>query len=350
MKSFSYNGKVHADAPNINETLINMAKRKRITAQMVADRAGVSRSAVSRAFTKGSYLEESKRRRILGIAAEIGYQPNALAAGLQGGRSRLVAVIEGDIRNAHDTTLISRLCSALNANGFWPILVSGTPINGYTEALAFPLDALIVRGGSMSKDLVHRCAKLGIPMICYGRPTEELNIDSVHCKNQAGMQLATELLVSKGRQKFGFLGGPDQFYSSMKRRKGVLNALENAGLDLQAEAASDFSVDGGFTAAKTLLTGNGHIDALVCANDAMAIGALGAARALGIAIPDALSVVGFDDADMADWQITKLTTVRNPLETTVQEVLNLLVDRINNPDRECRTIRVEPQLVIRGTH
>lgn len=221
-----------------------MTKRKRITAQMVADRADVSRSAVSRAFTDGSYLEDSKRRKILKIAAEIGYQPNALAAGLQGGRSRLVAVIEGDIRNAHDTALISRLCSALNANDFWPILVSGSRINGDTDALAFPLDALIVRGGSMSEDLVHRCAKLGIPMICYGRPINELNIDTVYCKNKMGMQLATELLVSKGRRRFGFLGGPGQYYSSEQRRLGMMKALELAELPLQAEAVGDFSVDG----------------------------------------------------------------------------------------------------------
>lgn len=341
---------MYADALKARKTLKNMAKRKRITAQMVADRAGVSRSAVSRAFTKGSYLEESKRQRILEIATDIGYQPNALAAGLQGGRSRLVAVIEGDVRNAHDTAVISQLCSALNANGFWPILVSGTRMNGGADALAFPLDALIVRGGSMSEDLVHRCAKLGIPMICYGRPTEELNIDSAYCKNRTGMELVAELLLSKGRRAFGYIGGPDQFYSSMQRRKGVLNALERAGLNLEAEVVSDFSVDGGFATAHSLLSANTHMDALICANDAMAIGALGAARALGIAIPDALSVVGFDDADMADWQITQLTTVRNPLETTVREILKLLVDRIDNPDRECRTIRIEPQLVLRETH
>lgn len=317
---------------------------------MVADRADVSRSAVSRAFTDGSYLEDSKRRKILKIAAEIGYQPNALAAGLQGGRSRLVAVIEGDIRNAHDTALISRLCSALNANDFWPILVSGSRINGDTDALAFPLDALIVRGGSMSEDLVHRCAKLGIPMICYGRPINELNIDTVYCKNKMGMQLATELLVSKGRRRFGFLGGPGQYYSSEQRRLGMMKALELAELPLQAEAVGDFSVDGGFSAAKDLLAKNPGIDALICANDAMAVGALGAARTLAVAVPEQLSVVGFDGADMADWQITQLTTVRNPLETTVQEIINLLVDRINNPDRESRTIQVDPLLVIRGTH
>lgn len=89
---------------------------------------------------------------------------------------------------------------------------------------------------------------------------------------------------------------------------------------------------------------------MICANDAMAVGALGAARTLAVAVPEQLSVVGFDGADMADWQITQLTTVRNPLETTVQEIINLLVDRINNPDRESRTIQVDPLLVIRGTH
>ncbi|MEO1398208.1 MAG: LacI family DNA-binding transcriptional regulator, partial [Pseudomonadota bacterium] len=81
---------------------------------MVADRAGVSRSAVSRAFTTGAYVDAEKRKRILKVAEEIGYQPNALAAGLQGGRSHLVAIFAGDMRSPQDSAFVRDLVAGLN--------------------------------------------------------------------------------------------------------------------------------------------------------------------------------------------------------------------------------------------
>ncbi|MCT4553959.1 MAG: LacI family DNA-binding transcriptional regulator [Pelagimonas sp.] len=325
---------------------------RRVTAQMVAQAAGVSRSAVSRAFTEGAYLDQAKRDRIHQVAAELGYRPNALAAGLQGGRSHLVAIFVGNMRSPYDTAFVSQLVKELNQLNKWPILIDGGGDRsgaGIEEVLRYPLDALIVRGGSMSEDLVARCTKFGIPMICSGRPVTAPGVDNVCCRNALGTLQATELLLAKGRRRFGFISGPGSFYSSAQRREGMLRALQAAGLSLVAEAQGDYSVDAGHETARDLLATQ-NLDALICANDAMAIGALSAAREMGIAVPDQMSLVGFDDIAMAKWPMFRLTTLRNPIDLSVTRTIALLERRLANPEAPAKIELVDPHLVLRDTH
>ena len=326
---------------------------RRVTAQTVAEQAGVSRSAVSRAFTKGAYLDAEKRHRILSVAAEIGYQPNALAAGLKGGNSHLVAIFAGDLRNPYDTAFVSQLVGSLNAIQKWPLLIDGNgtrAAQALEEVLRYPLDALILRGGSLSGEIVEQCARYGIPMISSGRPLSAPGVDTVCCRNDQGARMGAELLISGGRRRIGFLGGPPELYSSCERRAGVMAALEAAGLRPVAEAVGDYTVDGGHAAARALLQGAGEIDALICGNDAMAIGALSAAREIGRAVPGDLAVIGFDDIDMARWTCFDLTTVRNPIDAAVREILRLLEARLGDPGKADETVFVDPVVKPRGTH
>lgn len=324
----------------------------RVTAKMVAEKAGVSRSAVSRAFTDGGRVDAAKRQRIHEVADQLGYQPNALAAGLQGGRSHLVAIFVGNMRSHYDTDFVSHLVRALNGLDKWPILIDGGGEQAQTaisKVLRYPLDALIVRGGSMSADVVSQCARLNVPMISSGRPVQARGVDNVCCRNADGSFAAAALLARKGRRRFGFLAGPADFNSSSGRRDGALRALGEAGLPLLAEREGDYTVDGGYRAAMDMLQ-EVRLDALICANDAMAIGALGAARELGIAVPGALSVVGFDDVAMAGWPVFNLTTVRNPITASTDEIVALLARRLEDPAKPDETVFVTPELVLRGTH
>ncbi len=327
-------------------------RRRRVTAQAVADAAGVSRSAVSRAFTPGAYLDENKRKKIEDMAERMGYQPNALAAGLKDGRSHLVAVFVGNMRSDFDSEFVRALVGKLNALNKWPILIDGgdqRAEDAIEQVLRYPLDALILRGGSMPQALVKRCSKLGVPMISAGRIVKAPGVDNVCCRNAEGTRLATEALIRKGRTRFGFLGGAPSFSSSAERRAGVIEVLERAGLGLVAEETGDFTVETGRDIALTLL-GQHRLDALICANDASAIGALTAAREMGLDVPNALSLVGFDDIEMARWPIFNLSTVNNPIAEAVDQVIALLECRLADPAKASETIMVDPYFVPRGTH
>ena len=327
-------------------------RTRRITAQMVADAAGVSRSAVSRAFTDGAYLDAEKRRLIRKVAADLGYQPNALAAGLQGGRSHLVAIFVGNMRSPYDSEFVSHLVRALNGLNKWPILIDGSGDRAHAameELLRYPLDALILRGGSMSAEIVAQCARIGVPMISSGRPIDAPHVDNVCCLNARGTELIAQLLLARGRRRFGFIAGPEGFFSSAERRAGVVDALNAAGLSLAAQAQGDYTVDGGRQAAHSLLQGR-RVDALICANDAMAIGALAAARDLGRKVPGDVSIVGFDDIAMAGWPTLDLTTVRNPIGAAVDQIVALLERRLADIGKAGETRFLTPHVVERGTH
>ncbi|MGO4916346.1 LacI family DNA-binding transcriptional regulator [Pseudogemmobacter sp. W21_MBD1_M6] len=327
-------------------------RKKRITAQDIALRAGVSRSAVSRAFTDGAYIDPDKRARVLQAAHELGYRPNALAAGLKGARSNLVAIFVGQMPNEYDKEVVAELVMGLNSIGKWPIVIGGTETaarEAVSNVLRYPLEAMILRSGSLDEDIVNACGKLSIPVISSGRVLRVPGVDNICCRNKEGMALGTHLLLDRGRRRFGFIGGPQSFASSNARRAGLVETLHSADLELLAEETGRFTVQSGYEAAHRLVQAV-QIDALVCANDAMAIGALSALRERGRVVPDDISVIGFDDISMAAWPAFALTTLRNPIEELVTAVLGLLARRTIAPDKPDETIYLDANLVLRNSH
>lgn len=331
---------------------MDMKRPKRITAEDVARQAGVSRSLVSRAFTEGAYIDPDKREKVLLAAQELGYSPNALAAGLQGARSNLVAIFVGQMPNEYDKEVVAKLVIGLNSIGKWPIVIGGTQKvarEAVDKVLRYPLEAMILRSGSLDEDIVRACGKLNIPVISSGRVLTLPGVDNICCRNLEGMAKATRLLLDRGRRRFGFIGGPESFASSLARRSGVLESLAVAGLPLVAEEMGAFTVQSGFEAARRIVKST-QIDALVCANDAMAIGALTALSEQGLKVPEHVSVVGFDDISMAAWPGFALTTVRNPIEELVTAVVELLQRRTTQPNAPGQTIYLETDLVLRNSH
>jgi DNA-binding LacI/PurR family transcriptional regulator len=327
-------------------------RKKRITAEDVALLAGVSRSVVSRAFTEGAYIDADKRRRALQAADTLGYRPNALAAGLQGAQSNLVVIFMGETVNEYDREVSTALVAGLNSIGKWPIAISGSGDAARTavsNVMRYPLEAMILRSGSMDADMLDVCDKLSIPVISCGRVLLRPGVDNICCRNREGMASGANMLIAKGRRRFGFIGGPVGYASSHDRRQGVFDALQKAGLTLQAEARGAFTVQSGCDAVEQL-AGLHKLDALICANDAMAIGALSALKAKGREVPKDISVLGFDDISMASWPAFGLTTIRNPIDALVSSVLDLLGRRSLTPDKPDETIHLDTNLILRQSH
>lgn len=327
-------------------------RKKRITAKDIAQLAGVSRSAVSRAFTDGAYVDADKRARVLDAADKLGYRPNALAAGLQGARSNLVVIFMGETANEYDREVSTALVSGLNSIGKWPIVIGGggeDARTAVTNVLRYPIEAMILRSGSMDADVLDACDKLSIPVISSGRVLLRPGVDNICCRNREGMTKGANLLIAQGRRRFGLIGGPPSYASSSDRRQGVLDALQKAGLTLQAETTGTYTVQSGYEAVDQL-AGLHELDALICANDAMAIGALSALKNSGRDVPKDISVVGFDDIEMAGWPAFGLTTLRNPIDSLVSAVLELLGRRIMTPDKPDETIFLDAALILRESH
>ena len=329
--------------------------RRRVTALDVARLAGVSRSAVSRAFSADASVSPEKRERVMAVAERLGYLPNALAASLNSRCSNLVAIVTGNLDNRYDAVVVGSLVERLNGAGKWAVLVDGATRDAtgreILDVLAYPLDAMVVRAGSVDAEIASMCIKLSVPLVISGRILEVDGVDSLCCDNFAGARAAVEELVRTGRRKIGYIGGSRGLTSEQERCEGFRSALSDAGLAPAAMEWADFSFEGGFESATRMLAEADRPDALFCCNDAMAIGALNAARdGSGLQVPGDLAIIGFDDIDMASWPCFDLTTVRNPIDRTVDEIMRLLESRLADPGRTAERVSLTPILVRRGTH
>lgn len=327
-------------------------QKKRATAADVAKLADVSRSAVSRAFTEGAYLDADKKVRILEAADELGYRPNALAASLRGAGSNLVAIFVGETPNFYDKEVTVALVNGLNAAGKWPIVIGGSGERAKAaiqNVLRFPLESMILRSGSLGADVVSSCLKLGIPVISSGRVVDGPSVDNICVRNREAMASLTRVLLQQGRERFAYLSGPNTYWSTAERFAGFSIALAEFGLEPISRLYGDYSVKSGYEAMKHF-SGRAEIDALVCGNDAMAIGALMYLREQGIEVPNQIAVTGFDDIAMAKWPNILLTTMQNPIEPLVAGTIELLLARQVDPERSGETKWLDAKLVLRGTH
>lgn len=318
----------------------------RVTADDVAAKAGVSRSAVSRAFTKGASIQPDKRDHILAVADDLGYRPNMMARSLTGGATGLIAVVVGTISSPYESWFLEVLCQGIRSKGMWPLLVPVAPGQevepALDHALAYQVDGAVIAAGSVSRALVQRCSAHGAPVVVIGRILEGGGVDSVCCDNPAGMEMIVDRLVKTGRSRIAWVGGRPDAYSNVERFNGLIDALDAQGLSLMTSRNGDYSVDSGMTQALALLTGPIQPDAVVCGNDAMAIGAISAARRLGLRVPEDVGICGFDDIPAAEWEPYSLTTVANPVAKTVAEALRLLSCRIADKNAPAEMVRLPP--------
>lgn len=324
----------------------------KVTAEDVAKAAGVSRSAVSRAFTEGTSLAISKRNHILTIASSMGYRPNLMARRLTtGGATGLVAVVTGPIDGPYEGWLLEALSREIRARGLWPLLVPVSPGQeadpALDHALAYQVDGAIIAAGMVSSALAARSVTMGAPLVMIGRVLSETPVDTVCCDNALGMQLLAEHMKTKGFRRIAWLGGRGDTFSNRERLLALEDALQGFGQQISDKRSGDYSTESGLLQGLDLLTQNPRPDAIICANDAMAIGVISAAQRLNLRIPEDIAVAGFDDIPAAAWEPLNLTTVANPVARTASIAVNLLSDRIAGRATAPVQLRLPPELRLR---
>lgn len=303
---------------------------RRASSYDVAARAGVSQSAVSRAFRPGAYISNAARAKVLKAAAELGFRPNAFARGLATRRSGIVAVAIGTIGNPIYPAVLDAFSRRFAEEGLELLLLTDLDdadavmnrITGYQT------DAVIVTASTRleaSVGVVRRCAAAGVPVVLYNRVLTDLPVAAVACANRDGGRQVAELLLRAGHRRLAFIGGPVETSTGRDRREGFRGALAAAGAAAPILESGPLDYEGGHAALLRLMRARRKPDAVFCTNDLLAIGAMDAARrVLGLRVPEDLSVVGFDDVPMAAWGSYALTTVRQRVEPMVEAAMRLL--------------------------
>lgn len=327
--------------------------RTRVTMQDVADLAGVSRAAVSRTYTANTSVSPAMRKRVEAAAAELGFHPNALARSLITRHSGLVAVIQRFGDSPFEPYLFTHLSRALQQHGLRTLALqaedNGELDQSLLDAATYQAEAAIVAAGSVDTKVIERCRQLQLRIIEIGNVSTGDNIHSICIDNRQGIELAVEHLLSRGYQRIGYLGGHRNLYSEQCRHQALLDALTARKMRPVLRFNGDFSVASGTHAADRLVEKHPEqlpLDAIVCGNDAMAIGLMEQLRSqYGIRVPEQLAIIGFDDIPMAAWPSISLTTLHNPVSATIDAVLSAL----DQPDKIGATTLIAPQLICRSS-
>jgi DNA-binding LacI/PurR family transcriptional regulator len=320
------------------------------TAHDVARLAGVSQSAVSRAFTEGASISAAKRETIIAAAAQLGYRPNILARSLNKGSSKVVGVVFGHFDNPFFANALERFADELGRRGLRMLLftaeTNATVDEQVTELLSYQVSSVILMAVNLSSKLAAECARSNIPVVMFNRTTEEeTSAFAVTGDNEAGAAAIARHLLATGRRRIAFMAGYDDSSTSRQREAAFKAALAGGGLGEPRRVVGHYSRAGAVEATRALFAHPaGRPDALFCANDLMAIAAIETLRGdYGLEPGRDCAVAGFDDIPMASWPSFALTTFSQPVDEMVARAVSLICGE----DAEERHVVVGGRLMLR---
>ncbi len=324
-----------------------------VTLKDVAERAGVSRAAVSRAYTPGASVSAKTRAKVEAAAAALGYSPNILARSLTTRRTQMVGLIANNFRNPVFLQIFDLFTRGLQESGLRPLLVNLSdetdPARSLTLLRQYSVDGVIVASSTLPEGFAAAFRQAGIPVVhAFGRASAEPSAPSVGIDDVQAGRLAAAALVARGYRRIGFLGGPEAASSTQDRAAGFLAEAARAGVAASVSFAADYAYEAGRVEMARLLQGE-PAEAYFCGDDVMALGAMAAIRAAGLKVPGDIGIIGLNDMDMAGWAEIGLTTIHQPFDAIVAGAIDLIRACLADPDRLPEARLYPCHLVVRGT-
>lgn len=330
----------------------NKNSKPRVTVKDLARDLGMSVSTVSRAFHADAIIARETRDLVLKRAQEIGYSPNPFARSLITKRTRIVGVVVADITNPFYPEVLTRLTTALRAIDMNVMLVAADRSGEVDEALRLLLnyqpDLAIILAATLSSEAARECRGAGTPVIFFNRLSSDGHSFGVTCDNELGGWRIADYLIDAGHRDLAYVSALADASTNVARRKGFrMRALERGLADPLVIEAGQFSYHAGYEAALQLRGFDSLPDGVFCANDILAIGFLdGVRRELGLNVPQDLSIVGFDDIEMAHWPSHGLTTIQQPIQKMLDATVTLAKELAANSNQEPVVHVIEPDAVI----
>ncbi len=321
-----------------------------LTLEDVAVRAGVSRALVSIVMREAPGASAMTRQRVLAVAEELGYRPDIRARLLARRRTRLLGVTLA-LNNPFHADITEGIYAAAEPLGYQVVLsaVTGTrePRQAVDTLLSYRCEAAILVGALMPNSALAAVAEM-LPVVVVGQPTSNPGVDVVRAADDLGMRLAVDHLVELGHRSIVHVDG-GRAPGAAARRDGYQAAMKQHGLAqaIKILASGDAEEDG--AAAARTLAAAGVPDAAVTYNDRSAVGFLDVFARSGIAVPGNISVVGYDDSQVAWLPYLGLTTVSQDATQLARLAVERAVARLEHQQITDREVILKPHLVVRGT-
>jgi DNA-binding LacI/PurR family transcriptional regulator len=325
------------------------------TIKDVARAAGVAASTVSRYLNGQLRVSPATEARVLEAVSELGYVPNAAARNLARRRSGVIGFVVPEISNPYFGAIADYVVEAVERHGRLVLLCShrsqSVKQSSYIDLLASgAIDGMLYLGSFRSNERLAVAIADGLPVVVLDEPIAGLPpVHTVVMDDYAGGYQATSYLVALGHRRIAFVSGPAELGSVQERYRGYCDALRKGGIETeeQVNLAGQFTEQFGMSALPHLLSPAQPPTAAFVASDYIALGLMSAAEAHGIRVPDDLSVVGFDDIRFSQYVQPRLSTIRSPLERLAHVGVELLFERLADPDAPARTEVLPVELVIR---
>ncbi len=330
------------------------------TLKDIAKETNLSVTTVSLVLNqKPCRISEATRKRILDAAKQLHYRPNQLAVGLVKQRTNTIGLIIPDISNHFYCNLALGLDEEMHEHQCNIILIntgfsSERVVNALHTLEARSVDAIVLTAASVTQQNITEYEQLiqrsSIPIITVDHSYPSLQCSAVQLNNREGAYLATSHLLSFGHTKIACITGPLQSSVTKERLEGYKKAYSDAGVTPPDNYifSGNYQMMGAKYAASRILHET-DATAIFCFNDVMALGAYQTLRDNNIAVPDDMSIVGFDNIDFSDMLAVPLTTVNQPAYEIGRAAARQALFEIDHPDAKKTTITFEPQLIVRNS-
>lgn len=314
-------------------------KRKSADIRMVSKLAEVSVATVSRAFSHPGKLAPATLKKVMSAAEQLNYRPNAVAQALRSNRTNTILVIVPDIANNFYFRVLDGIEACAKERGFWPLLLNSkddeeVERNCIGMVRARRADGIIQLGARSVETLLQGESAIDIPFVHAVEFSQRSFAPSVGIDNRKAAQEMTDHILQCGHRRIGVIGGSETSDITQQRLEGYKRALKEAGVEFNPNwiEYGEYSMAAGLNCALSLLARAKELTAVFCLSDEIAIGAMAAARKLGLSIPEDLSITGFDNIEFGQFTSPPLTTITQPSRRMGHKAMELMLKILDNDD------------------
>jgi len=269
---------------------------------------------------------------------EMGYQPNAIARSLITRRSNLVGLILSDFTSMYHPEVLFELNQSFSNQGEHVLLFTVHQEHEIDEMIElvfqYQVDGVVI-ATTLSPERIDWFEERNLPLVFFNSTIRDRSVNSVFCDQAAGERLLVNALINAGHKSFGIISGPEDSLVSIQRTAGARDHLAELGFDNVPVVQGDYTYESGQQGTRELVKRfKARLDAIICANDVMAIGCMDTLRKeFSLKIPDDISVVGFDGIEPGMWSGYNVTTIRQPMKQMSEAAVEMIMERVEDPDK-----------------